>query len=410
MRIVKGRYNSAKVFTDQVEDVCIEQIQGLLDLEAFREAKVRIMPDCHAGKGCVIGFTADLGDKIIPNVVGVDIGCGMLTVELGKAEIDFERLDRVIRSFVPSGREVHEERLSRFEGLQEMACYRVLKDAKKIERAIGTLGGGNHFIEIDVDEENNKYLVIHTGSRHLGKQVAEYYQKMAVDLHKGWEAMQEEEERIKAEYKVSGRGREIPEALEKLRCGFRQAVPDMPAEYCFLHGEYSRQYIHDMKICQEFADENRKMIARLIAENCGLRQAGCFTTVHNYIDHESNIIRKGAVSARKGERLLIPINMRDGSLICVGRGNPDWNYSAPHGAGRSHSRKDAMNIFTVEEYERTMAEAGIFSTSVNASTLDECPMAYKGMRDIVDNIGDTAEIICRLKPLYNYKADGIRPV
>ena len=405
MRIVKGRYNSAKVFTDQVEDVCIEQIQGLLNLEAFREAKVRIMPDCHAGKGCVIGFTADLGDRIIPNIVGVDIGCGMLTMELGKTYIDFERLDRVIRRFVPSGREVQEDRLFRFDRLQEMACYRALKDAKKIERAIGTLGGGNHFIEVDVDEEGNKYLVIHTGSRHLGKQVAEHYQKMAVDLHKGLEALQEEEEHIKAEYKGSGRGREIPEALNELRRSFRQAVPDMPAEYCFLHGEYSRQYIHDMKICQEFADENRKTIARLIVENYGLKPTGCFTTVHNYIDHESNIIRKGAVSAGKGERLLIPINMRDGSLICVGKGNPDWNYSAPHGAGRNYSRKDAKHIFTVEEYEQTMAEAGIFSTSVNAATLDECPMAYKGINDIVDNIGDTAEIISRLRPLYNFKAD-----
>ncbi len=408
MRIVEGKYNSARIFTDQVEDACIEQIRGLLDLEAFQRAKVRIMPDCHAGKGCVIGFTADLGDKIIPNVVGVDIGCGMLTVELGKADIDFERLDRVIRSFVPSGREVHEGRLQRFGRLQEMNCYRELKDTRKIERAIGTLGGGNHFIEIDADEENNKYLVIHTGSRQLGKQVADYYQKTAVGLHTGKEAMWEEEERIKAEYKASGRRSEIQEALKELHRNFRQRVPDVPDEYSFLYGEYSRKYIHDMKICQEFADENRNMIAYLITENYGLKPTGCFTTVHNYIDHESNIIRKGAVSARKGERLLIPINMRDGSLICVGKGNPDWNYSAPHGAGRSHSRKEAKSIFSVEEYEKTMAEAGVFSTSVNASTLDECPMAYKGMDDIVMNIEDTAEIICRLKPLYNFKADGIR--
>lgn len=405
MRIVNGRYNSAKVFTDQVEDVCIGQIQGLLDLEAFREAQVRIMPDCHAGKSCVVGFTADLGDRIIPNIVGVDIGCGMLTMELGKEDIDFGRLDQVIRSFVPSGREVHEGRQSSFDRLPEMDCYRSLKDTKKIERSIGTLGGGNHFIEVDVDEEGSKYLVVHTGSRQLGKQVAEHYQKMAVDIHKGKEKMREEEERIKAEYKASGRQGEIREALEELHRSFQLAAPDMPAEYCFLYGEYSRLYMHDMKICQEFADENRKTIARLIVENYGLKPKGCFTTVHNYIDHESNIIRKGAVSARKGERLLIPINMRDGSLICVGKGNPDWNYSAPHGAGRSPSRTDAKRIFTVEEYERTMAEAGIFSTSVNAATLDECPMAYKGMDDIVDNIGDTAEIISRLKPLYNFKAD-----
>lgn len=405
MKIVNGKYNSAKIFTDKVEDGCFEQIQGLLDLEAFQGAQIRIMPDCHAGAGCVIGFTADLGDKIIPNIVGVDIGCGMLAVELGKIDIDFERLDQVIRTFVPSGREVHEGRLLHFDQLKEMNCYRDLKDTKKLQRSIGTLGGGNHFIEIDVDGENNKYLVIHTGSRHLGKQVAEHYQKIAVGIHTGKEPMWEEEERIKAEYKASGRRDEIQEALKELHRNFRQTVPDMPLEYCFLHGRFSNWYMHDMKICQEFADENRKMIAELITENYGFRQVSCFTTVHNYIDHDSNIIRKGAVSAKKGERLLIPINMRDGSLICIGKGNPDWNYSAPHGAGRSHSRMEAKRIFTVEEYERTMEAAGIFSTSVNASTLDECPMAYKGMDDIVDNIEDTAEIICRLKPLYNFKAN-----
>lgn len=405
MKIISGKYNSAKVFTDRIDDTCIGQIQGLLDQEAFQEAQIRIMPDCHAGAGCVIGFTADLGDKIIPNIVGVDIGCGMLTVDLGKADIDFERLDRVVREFVPSGREVHEGRLLHFDRMEEMNCYRDLKDTKNIQRAIGTLGGGNHFIEVDVDGENNKYLVIHTGSRQLGKQVAEHYQKMAVGIHTGKEPMWEEEERIKAEYKASGRRDKIQEALKELHRNFQQTPPDMPYEYCFLHGKFSRQYLHDMKICQEFADENRKMIARLIVENYGFKPVAHFTTVHNYIDHDFNIIRKGAVSAQKGERLLIPINMRDGSLICVGKGNPDWNYSAPHGAGRSHSRSEAERIFTVEEYERTMKEAGIFSTSVNASTLDECPMAYKGMEDIVDNIEDTAEIICRLKPVYNFKAN-----
>lgn len=405
MKIVNGKYNSAKIFTDKVEDGCIEQIQGLLDLEAFEGAQIRIMPDCHTGAGCVIGFTADLGDKIIPNIVGVDIGCGMLTVELGKIDIDFERLDQVIHTFVPSGREVHEGRLLHFDQLKEMNCYRDLKDTKKIQRSIGTLGGGNHFIEVDVDGENNKYLVIHTGSRHLGKQVAEHYQKIAAGIHTGKEPMWEEEERIKAEYKALGKRDEIQETLKELHRNFRQTAPDMPLEYCFLHGKFSSQYVHDMKICQEFADENRKMIAELIIENYGFRPVSCFTTVHNYIDHDSNIIRKGAVSAKKGERLLIPINMRDGSLICMGKGNPDWNYSAPHGAGRSHSRIEAKRIFTVEEYERTMKAAGIFSTSVNVSTLDECPMAYRGMDDIVDNIEDTAEIICRLKPLYNFKAN-----
>lgn len=404
MKTVKGNYNDAKIFTDVVEDVCVEQIRGLLDLEVFKEAQVRIMPDCHAGASCVIGFTADLGDKVIPNVVGVDIGCGMLTVELGKVELDFEKLDELIRKKIPYGRNVNEGRLMRFPKIQEMYCYRSLKDTKNLERAIGSLGGGNHFIEIDADEDGCKYLVIHTGSRQLGKQVAEYYQKIAKALHSGWEAVWDEEERIKKEYKEAGRRAEIQEALKELHRNFRQSASDMPTEYCFLYGKYTERYLHDMKICQEYADENRKMIARQILDGYGLKAKDEFTTVHNYIDHDSNIIRKGAVSAKKGEKLLIPINMRDGSLLCVGKGNEDWNCSAPHGAGRLFSRSAAKNEFTVEEYAKTMAEAGIYSTCIDWSTLDECPMAYKGMDDIVNNIEPTAEIVKILKPIYNFKA------
>lgn len=402
---LRGNYNSAKVFTNRIDEACTEQIKGLLDLEVFQDAQVRIMPDCHAGASCVIGFTANLGDKIIPNIVGVDIGCGMLTVELGKIEIDYAKLDEVIRSYVPSGREVHPGRLMRFPELQEMYCYRELQDTKGIERSIGSLGGGNHFIEIDADEEGNKYLVIHTGSRSLGKQVAESYQKIATGIHTGKESMWAEEERIKAEYKAAGRRSEIQEALKELHRQFHQTAPDMPLEYCYLHGEYSQRYLHDMRICQQFADENRKMIAKLMIEKYGFAPISAFTTVHNYIDMETNLIRKGAVSARQGEKLLIPINMRDGSLICVGKGNPDWNDSAPHGAGRRYSRSAAKAEFTVEEYAKTMKEAGIFSTSVNYSTLDECPMAYKGMEDIVENIEPTAEIVKVIKPVYNFKAN-----
>ena len=405
MIIVNGTYNFAKIFTDQVDESCLEQVQGLLNLEAFAGAQIRIMPDCHAGAGCVIGFTADLGEKIIPNIVGVDIGCGMLTAELGKADIDFEKFDQIVRECVPSGRDVHEGRRMRFEKMQEMYCYRALKDTKKIQRAIGTLGGGNHFIEVDEDEDGNRYLVIHTGSRQLGKQTAEYYQTMAVGLHTGKEALWEEEERIKVAYKATGRRNEIHEAIKELHRNFRQTPSDVPQEYCFLHGKYSEQYLHDMKICQEFADENRKMIAKLILENYGLEPLGSFTTVHNYIDHNSNIIRKGAVSAKKGERILIPLNMRDGSLICVGKGNPDWNESAPHGAGRLCSRSEAKRLFSVEEYDRAMKEAGVYSTSVNYSTLDECPMAYKDKEDIFQYIQETAEIVKVLKPLYNFKAN-----
>ena len=404
MEVVEGRYNSAKVFTNVLDENCIDQIKGLLDLEAFREAQVRIMPDCHAGSSCVIGFTADLGDKIIPNIVGVDIGCGMLTVELGKIDIDLPRLDQVIHDKVPCGRNVNEGRLMRFTELQDMRCYRELNDTKAIERAIGSLGGGNHFIEIDEDEDGCKYLVIHTGSRQLGKQVAEHYQKIARGLHTGWGPLWDKEEVIKREYKASGRRSEIQDALKDLPRSFHQTAPDMPLEYTFLSGKYTDDYLHDMRICQKYADENRKMIARLIIENYGLEPLSEFTTVHNYIDHDSNIIRKGAVSAKEGEVLLIPINMRDGSLLCRGKGNPDWNYSAPHGAGRLFSRGTAFHEFTLEEYERTMREAGIYSTTVDGSTLDECPMAYKGMKDIVDNIAPTAEIIKILKPIYNFKA------
>ncbi|SFK67133.1 RNA-splicing ligase RtcB, repairs tRNA damage [Lachnospiraceae bacterium KH1T2] len=405
MQKITGKYNTAKVFTDKCEDTCIEQITDLLNQEPFVDAKVRIMPDCHAGKSCVIGFTADLGDKIIPNIVGVDIGCGMLTLELGKIDIDYVRFDEIVRKYVPSGREVNEGRLMKFPKLQELKCYRELKDSKKMERAIGSLGGGNHFIEIDVDDEGNKYLVIHTGSRQLGIQVCDIYQKIAIGIHTGKEELWAEEDRIKREYKAAGRRAEIHDVIMELHRNFNQKAPDVPVDLCFLTGEYSQAYLHDMKICQEYADENRHMIAKQIVEHYGLNPVSEFTTVHNYIDHESNIIRKGAVSAKKGERLLIPINMRDGSLICIGKGNEDWNYSAPHGAGRLFSRTEAFNRFTVEEFEKTMKDAGIYTTCVNHSTLDESPFAYKGMDDIVGNIEPTAEIVKVIKPVYNFKAN-----
>ncbi len=405
MQVIKGKYNSAKVFIDTCEDTCIEQIRDLLDQAPFRDAKVRIMPDCHAGKSCVIGFTADLGDKIIPNIVGVDIGCGMLTVELGRIDIDYAKFDDIVRTYVPSGREVNEGRLMRFPKIQEMKCFRELEDTRKMERAIGTLGGGNHFIEIDVDDEENKYLVIHTGSRQLGIQVCDIYQKKAIGLHTGKEALWDEEDHIKREYKAAGRRAEIHDILMELHRNFRQTPPDVPVELCFLTGKYSQDYLYDMKICQEYADENRHMIAKQIIGHYGLNPVGEFTTVHKYIDHDSNIIRKGAVSAKKGEQLLIPINMRDGSLICVGKGNEDWNYSAPHGAGRLFSRTEAFNRFTVEEFEKTMKNAGIFTTCVNHSTLDESPFAYKGMADIVDNIEPTADIVKVIRPVYNFKAN-----
>ncbi len=363
------------------------------------------MPDAHAGKGCVIGFTANLSDMVIPNIVGVDIGCGMLTVELGKADIDLEKLDRIIHEHVPAGKNVHDGRIVRFPSLLEAHCYRNLKHSKRLERSIGTLGGGNHFIELDTDNEGNKYLVIHTGSRNLGKQVAEYYQSLAYDLHCGKDKLFEAQAQLIVQYKAESRKKEIQAAIKQLHREFAARECPIPKELCYLTGEYREHYLHDMKICQDFAVLNRTIIAEIILGrllNKSIQEFPHFETVHNYIDHKSRIVRKGAVSAKAGERLIIPINMRDGSLICIGKGNPDWNCSAPHGAGRLYSRNAAKETFTVEQFKESMA--GIYTTSVNASTIDECPMAYKSMEDIVNNIGDTAEIEKIIKPIYNFKA------
>lgn len=402
---IKGTYNLAKVFTDTVEESARVQIERLLSRKFAAGCQIRIMPDVHAGAGCVIGFTADLGNMVIPNIVGFDIGCGMLTVELGKTELDFARVDAIIRSEIPSGKEVHEGRFYRFSKLQELFCYRDLKNSRRFERSIGTLGGGNHFIEVDQDEEGNCYLVIHTGSRNLGKQVAEHYQELAYDLLRGKDDILKQQEQIIKEYKATGRKKEIQSAIKALKKGFEAKEIDIPKELCYLTGEYREKYLFDMKICQEFAALNRLTIAEILLNELfgrGLETFTHFETVHNYIDHESNIVRKGAVSAKKGEKLLIPINMRDGSLICIGKGNADWNESAPHGAGRLYSRAAAKEAFSVQEFEKEME--GIFTTSVGSSTLDECPMAYKNMDDIIKNIEPTADIIQVIKPLYNFKA------
>lgn len=400
-----GKYNTAIVYTDIIEETAVGQIIELCNQEFVKGCKIRIMPDVHAGAGCVIGFTADLGEMVIPNIVGVDIGCGMLTVELGKTEIDYEALDNLIREKVPSGKNVHEGRQVRFPDLQTLNCYRNLKDTKRLERSIGTLGGGNHFIEVDKDDEDNKYLVIHTGSRNLGKQVAEHYQKMAYDILRGADKLFEEQAKLIAEYKAAHRKKEIEGAIKELKKNFKARRTDVPKDLCYLTGEYREMYLHDMKICQEFATKNRLQIAETILGGLfgkSLSDFSHFETIHNYIDHESNTVRKGAVSAKLGEKLLIPINMRDGSLICIGKGNEDWNCSAPHGAGRLFSRGSAKENFTLEEFEKSME--GIFTTSVSTDTLDESPMAYKNMEDIVNNITPTAEIIKRIVPTYNFKA------
>lgn len=392
-----------KIFTDDIEQEAIEQINLLLEQEPFKDCKVRIMPDVHAGKGCVIGFTADLGDKVIPNIVGVDIGCGMLCVELGKINLDLEDLDKVINKKIPAGRNIREQKLMDFEEINELYCFRELKDTKKFNRAIGTLGGGNHFIEIDEDESDNKYLVIHTGSRNLGKQVADYYQKLAVQLCSGKEEMFKRKEEIIKIYKEQGRRQEIQKALKSLEAEYKNNKPKLPNELCYLEGKYREMYLHDMRICQKYASVNRDMIAReILLSYFDRAEVFAFETIHNYISFKDNIVRKGAISANKGERVIIPINMRDGSIIAVGKGNEDWNNSAPHGAGRLMSRRKAKETYNLEEFKESMKD--IYSTSVVADTIDEAPFVYKPMQEIIDNIQDTVEIEKIIKPIYNFKA------
>ena len=391
-----------KIFTDHIEGEALEQINKLIKQPAFENCKVRIMPDVHTGAGCVIGFTADLGDKVIPNIVGVDIGCGMLTVSLGKTDINLAKLDEAIRKRVPSGRDIHEGRHTKFEKILELCCYRELKNTKRFERSIGTLGGGNHFIELDADDEGNKYLIVHSGSRNLGKQVAEYYQSLAVEIMQGKDKLYEMQAKLIEEYKAAGKKKEIQSAIKELHRKYNPNPLNIPKELCYLTGKYRENYLHDMKICQEFAVLNRKEIADAILDELGIKEINRFETIHNYIEFGSNMVRKGAISAKNGELLLIPINMRDGCIVGRGKGNPDWNMSAPHGAGRIMSRTRAKESISLEEFEKSME--GIYTTSVNLSTIDESPMAYKPMEEILENIKDTVEIVKLIKPVYNFKA------
>lgn len=400
-----------KIFTKNIEQSALDQIDNLIKLDPFKNSKIRIMPDVHTGVGCVIGFTGDLGDKVIPNIVGVDIGCGMLTVILGKEDIDLEILDQVIKNYIPSGFNVHEQRKRRFD-LQDLKCYRYLKDTKRIERSLGTLGGGNHFIEIDQDDEENKYLIIHTGSRNLGHQVAKYYQNLAIELCSGKEEMYKEQEEIIKSYKEQGRRSEIQKALADLRKRYKDLKPDLPNDLCYLSSEFRDNYLHDMEICQRFASENRLEIANNILNNYFSKEYvvdsftsnkwSYFETVHNYISFKDNIVRKGAISAYKDEIVLIPINMRDGCIIARGKGNEDWNNSAPHGAGRIMSRNEAREKLNFMDFQDAMKD--IFSTTVVKETIDESPMAYKPIEEILSNIGDTVEIVKVIKPIYNFKA------
>lgn len=398
MMEIQGKVNTAVCYARIIEEEAIQQIQRMCDYDFTEGSRIRIMPDVHAGKGCTIGTTMTVHDKAVPNIVGVDIGCGMYTVNLGKTEIDFEKLDEAAH-FVPSGMHVWEGRQERFD-LTRLRCYRGLKNSRYLERSLGTLGGGNHFIEVDQGEDGTKYLVIHTGSRNLGKQVAELYQRLAVELHSGKEEYFAKRDALIAEYKAAGRRNEIQKALTQLKWERKECL--IPEDLCYLYGTYFEDYLHDVEICQQFATRNREKIAEILLERTGMTAGDAFHTIHNYIDTQEMILRKGAIAAHDGERVLIPINMRDGSVLAVGKGNPDWNYSAPHGAGRLMSRSKAKQDLTLEEYQNVME--GIYTTSVNAATLDEAPMAYKSLEDIIDVIRESVDVLDVMKPIYNFKA------
>lgn len=397
---IVGKHNTAVCYTNELEPTAYAQIQSVCNEAAFKNSKIRIMPDVHAGKGCTIGTTMTIVDKVVPNMVGVDIGCGMYTVSLGKADINLAAFDEAAHS-IPCGREVWAGRQERFD-LTALRCYRSLRDTKRLERSLGTLGGGNHFIEIDADAQGNQYLIIHSGSRNLGTQVAGFYQGIAIDLNRGKEDYFQKRDEIIRSYKAEGRRSEIQAALKKMAQEWEEKAPTMPRDLCYLYGSFMEDYLHDINICQQFARRNREKMAEILLEKTGLTGYEAFQTIHNYIDVDERILRKGSVSAKQGEKLLIPINMRDGSLICVGKGNQEWNCSAPHGAGRLLSRSAAFEKLTMEEYQAQMA--GIYTTCVNSSTLDESPMAYKSMDEIIENIEPTAEILAHIKPIYNFKA------
>ena len=409
---VKGTYNTARIFTDHCDQATLAQVRTLMNQSSVEGAKIRIMPDCHAGAGCVIGTTMTISDKVIPNLVGVDIGCGMLATRLKETRIDLPKFDSLSQAEVPAGMNKRNtpHRLAGSISVEELNCFgktgcKVSPDVFRL--SLGTLGGGNHFWELDRDEEGNVWLVVHTGSRRSGKDVAEYYQKQAYESvnhlgRTGKQEMAEQQEQLIGELKKQGRKKEIRKQLREWKKKRPSAEITVPYELSWCEGTLFDDYLHDMKIMQKYAALNRQIITEVILKKCKLHAEEQFETVHNYIDTEQMILRKGSVSAKKGERLLIPINMRDGALICIGKGNPDWNESAPHGAGRIMSRREAKDSISMKDYRETME--GIYSSCVSRGTLDESPMAYKPMEEIIRNIEPTAEIVAHLKPIYSFKA------
>ena len=397
---IKGNKNTAICYAKVIEDGAVQQIRRMCDYELAEGSRIRIMPDVHAGKGCTIGTTMTVTDKVCPNIVGVDIGCGMYTVQLADKNLDFERMDEACH-YIPSGMNVWEGRQEKFD-LSDLRSYRSLKDTKRLGRSLGTLGGGNHFIEVDRSIDGTFYLVIHSGSRNLGKQVAEHYQQLAIDLHAGKEDYYIRRDEIIRSYKEEGRRSEIQQALKNLEKEYTAKNPDIPEDLCWLHGSFLEDYLHDVEICQQFARRSREKMAEILLERTGMTAVSSFHTIHNYIDTREMILRKGAIAAHAGEKVLIPINMRDGSVIATGKGNPEWNYSAPHGAGRVMSRAAARASVNLEEYRKSME--GIYTTSVNKNTIDEAPMVYKSLEDIIGVISESVDIVDIMKPVYNFKA------
>lgn len=398
MVTIQGQYNTAICYTNELEGAALEQIQAVCNQSEFTDCKIRIMPDVHAGKGCTIGTTMTIRDKIVPGMVGVDIGCGMETVELEEHEIDFEKLDALIRKEIPFGREIRDipHPLNSEIDLTQLRCAGQV-NLDRAMHSIGSLGGGNHFIEVDRAEDGRLFLVIHSGSRHLGTEVADYYQNEG--RRALWGGAKHQIQETITKLKAEGRFQEIQKTIMALK---KEHELDIPKDLAYVDGKLFDDYIHDMKLTQQFAVLNRKAMADVILEGMGLHAMDIFTTIHNYIDTEAMILRKGSVSAKAGEKLLIPINMRDGSLICIGKGNKEWNCSAPHGAGRLMSRRAALSTLSMEEFQKEMK--GIYTTCVVPDTLDESPMAYKSLDDIVSQIGPTAEIVERIRPVYNFKA------
>lgn len=391
---IKGKYNTARVFTNNIDDETYSQILNLCNQEFVKESTIRIMPDTHAGAGCTIGTTMTITDKVVPNIVGVDIGCGMEAVRLKVRKLDLGALDSIIKKKIPSGFNVR-AKMHKFAQRARIDQLRCLKhiNANRAELSIGTLGGGNHFIEVGLDGDGRYWLVVHTGSRHLGKQVADYYQNAA---HKNLNNKAKERKKLIETLREQGRHQEIEEKLKEIESY------NVPKQLAYVQEELFDDYLHDMQLVQEYAELNRKAIVDEILTSLKLKEDDSFSTIHNYIEIESKILRKGAIAAYEGQRVLIPMNMRDGSLICRGKGNPEWNYSAPHGAGRIMSRREAKNSIPMEEYKKSME--GIYTTCVNRATVDEAPMAYKPMEEIIGHIHDTVYILDIIKPVYNYKA------